>query len=94
MFLLVYLIAYKMQNMNYRFFFPTCHYTPRQIEVKLHLFMRAFLTDPKYFQSFSHGLQPDDAVAQSIERATPGEEVVGSIPVSGARSLLVVSVSV
>ena len=34
------------------------------------------------------------AVAQSVERATPGEEVPGSIPAVAARSLLVVSVSV
>ena len=29
------------------------------------------------------------AVAQSVERATPGEQVPGSIPVVAARSLLV-----
>ena len=34
------------------------------------------------------------AVAQSVERATPGEEVLGSIPTVAARSLLVGSVSV
>ena len=34
------------------------------------------------------------AVAQSVERATPGEEVPGSIPAAAARSLLVESVSV
>ena len=34
------------------------------------------------------------AVAQSVERATPGEEVPGSIPSVAARSLLVGSVSV
>ena len=34
------------------------------------------------------------AVAQSVERATPGEEVPGSISAVAARSLLVVSVSV
>ena len=34
------------------------------------------------------------AVAQSVERATPGEEVLGSIPSVGARSLLVGSLSV
>ena len=34
------------------------------------------------------------AVAQSIERATPGKEVPSSIPVVAARSLLVGSVSV
>ena len=33
-------------------------------------------------------------VAQSVERATPGEEVPGSIPAGAARSLLVGSVSV
>ena len=34
------------------------------------------------------------AVAQSVERATPAEEVQGSIPAVAARSLLVGSVSV
>ena len=34
------------------------------------------------------------AVAQSVERATPGEEVPGSIPAVVVRSLLVGSVSV
>ena len=34
------------------------------------------------------------AVAQSVERAAPGEEVPGSIPAGAARSLLVGSVSV
>ena len=34
------------------------------------------------------------AVAQAVERATPGEEVPGSIPAVAARSLLVGSVSV
>ena len=34
------------------------------------------------------------AVAHSVERATPGEEVPGSIPAVAARSLLVGSVSV
>ena len=34
------------------------------------------------------------AVAQSVERATPIEEVPGSIPAVAARSLLVGSVSV
>ena len=33
-------------------------------------------------------------VAQSVERATPGEEVPGSIPAVAARSLLVGLVSV
>ena len=33
------------------------------------------------------------AVAQSIERATPGEEVLGSIPAVAARSVLVGSLS-
>ena len=35
-----------------------------------------------------------DAVAQSVERVTPCEEVLGSIPDVSARSLLVGSVSV
>ena len=34
------------------------------------------------------------ALAQSVERAIPGEEVPGSIPALAARSLLVGSVSV
>ena len=34
------------------------------------------------------------SVAQSLERATPGEEVPGSIPAVAAHSLLVGSVSV
>ena len=34
------------------------------------------------------------AVAQSVERATPGKKVPGSIPAVAARSLLVGSVSV
>ena len=34
------------------------------------------------------------AVAQSVERATSGEEVLGSIPAEAIRSLLVGSVSV
>ena len=34
------------------------------------------------------------AVAQSVERVTPGEEVPGSIPAVAARSLLVGSASV
>ena len=37
---------------------------------------------------------PGGAVVQSVERATPGEEVPGSIPAVAARSLLVGSVSV
>ena len=34
------------------------------------------------------------AVSQSVERATPDEELLGSIPAVAARSLLVGSVSV
>ena len=34
------------------------------------------------------------AIAQSVERATPGEEVPGSIPAVAASSLLVGSLSV
>ena len=41
------------------------------------------------FQPFSGGV-----VAQSVERSTPGEEVLGLIPAVAARSLLVGSVSV
>ena len=36
---------------------------------------------------------PGGAVAQSVERATPGEEVLGATPAMAARSLLVGSVS-
>ena len=43
---------------------------------------------------FNHCLAAGGAVAQSIERATPGEEVPVSIPAVAARSLLVGSVSV
>ena len=35
-----------------------------------------------------------DAVTQSVERMTPGEEVLGSIPAEAARPLLVGSVLV
>ena len=35
-----------------------------------------------------------EGVAQSVEHVTSGLKVVGSIPAPGARSLLVVSVSV
>ena len=38
--------------------------------------------------------QKKGAVAQSVERTTPGEEVPGLIPAVAARSLLVGSVSV
>ena len=41
------------------------------------------------FQLYTGG-----AVAQSVESATPGEEVLGSIPAAAARSLLVGSVTV
>ena len=40
------------------------------------------------------GVGGGGAVAQSIERVTPGEEVPGSIPAVVARSLLVGLVSV
>ena len=36
----------------------------------------------------------EGSVAQSVERAAPGEEVLGSIPAVAARSLLIGSVSV
>ena len=39
-------------------------------------------------------LKGGGAVAQSVERATPGEEVPDSIPAAAARSLLVGSMSV
>ena len=39
-------------------------------------------------------LSAEGAVAQSVERATPDEEVAGSIHAVAARSLLVGSVSV
>ena len=43
---------------------------------------------------FSEGGWGGGAVAQSVEDATPDEEVPGSIPAVAARSLLVGSVSV
>ena len=46
---------------------------------------------PSFFCFFFGG---GGAVAQSVECATPGEEVPGSIPAGTARSLLVGSVSV
>ena len=42
------------------------------------------------FLTYSKG----NVVAQSVERANPGEEVPGSIPTVAARSLLFGSVSV
>ena len=48
-----------------------------------------------FFSIFLHTLNRlRAAVAQSVERATSGEEVPGSIPAVAARSLLVGSVSV
>ena len=45
--------------------------------------------------SSSHGTRGvGGAVAHSVERVTPGEEVQGSIPAVAARSLLVGLVSV
>ena len=41
----------------------------------------------------SSSFELGDEVAQSVERATPGEEVLGSIPSVAARSLLVESVA-
>ena len=41
-----------------------------------------------------HPLNKGGTVAQLVERATPGQEVLGSIPAVAARSLLVGSVSV
>ena len=46
------------------------------------------------FISIKAGGGGGGAIAQSVERATPGEEVPGSIPDVAARSLLVGSVSV
>ena len=43
-----------------------------------------------YFDDLGGG---GGAVAQSVERATPGQEVPGSIPAVAARPLLVGSVS-
>ena len=45
-------------------------------------------------QLTTEGVGGGGAVAQSVERATPGEEVPGSITAVAARSLLVGSVSV
>ena len=46
------------------------------------------------YRDFSLADCTGGAVAQSVERATPGEKVPGSIPAVAARSLLAVSVSV
>ena len=48
-----------------------------------------FITATAYFLTRQGG-----AVAQSVERATPDEEIPGSIPAVAARSPLVGSVSV
>ena len=48
----------------------------------------------KGLQELSIALTMGGAVGQSVERATPGEEVPGSIPAVAARSLLAGSVSV
>ena len=47
----------------------------------------------KVYYFFAAMLSEGGAVAQLVERVTPGEAVVGSIPVVAARSLLVGSVS-
>ena len=47
-----------------------------------------------FFLSLSRGGGGGGAIAQLVERATPGEEVPGSIPAVAARSVLVGSVSV
>ena len=47
-----------------------------------------------FFVNMLHVWGGGGAIAQSIERATPGEEVPGSIPAVAACSLLVGSVSV
>ena len=47
-----------------------------------------------YFSNFTVLFAQRGAVAQSVERATPGEEVSSSIPSAAAHSLLVGSVSV
>ena len=52
-----------------------------------------FFLIPSCFAYIS-GIKEGGAVAQSVERATPGQEVPGSIPAVAARSLLVGSVSV
>ena len=44
--------------------------------------------------SVSLSLSSGGALAQSVERATPGEEIPGLIPAVAARSLLVGSVPV
>ena len=48
----------------------------------------------KYEQNAFRGQTRGGAVAQSVERVTPGQEVPRSIPAVAARSLLVGSVSV
>ena len=49
---------------------------------------------PNCFQTSPLVKHAGGAVAQSVERSTPGEEVPGSIPPVAARSLLVGSVAV
>ena len=44
--------------------------------------------------NYASSLEEGGAVAQSVERATPGKEVPVSIPAMAAHSLLVGSVSV
>ena len=48
----------------------------------------------KFDNNYDDSTHEGGAVAQSVERATPGEEAPGSIPAVAARSLLVGSVSV
>ena len=48
---------------------------------------------PLQYLGLFFALSLGSAVAQSVERATPGEEVPGSIPAVTARSLLIGLVS-
>ena len=54
----------------------------------------AFFDEKVLYVFYGHPCASGGVVAQLVERATPGEEVPGSIPAVAARSLLVGSVSV
>ena len=62
------------------------------IFLSVHRCLSLFLSPSVFISPLS--LPLGSAVAQSVERATPSEEVPGSIPAVAARSLLVGSVSV
>ena len=71
-------------------------YLPCEISIKIEIYEkpkdRNFVTGFSYFSSRT-GME-GVAIAQSVARDAPGEEVPGSIPSVATRSLLVGSVSV